>query len=73
MPHSFLEQATGTDSLDASSSDDPFPIGVFKFLKIVFLYFFLQTGRRETLILPLKSIRARNFSVYFVFQRYEEL
>ena len=79
MPQSSSEQAKGTDSLD-----DPFPIGVFKFLKIIFFAFQIMKGQSQIVILRLldflwyfnRLIQLRklegiqNLLSYFVFQKY---
>ena len=53
MPNSFLEQARETDSLDASS-DDPLPMGLFKFLKNISFSFSLQIMKEKGQVVILR-------------------
>ena len=84
MPNSFPEQARETDSLDASS-DDPLPMGLFKFLKNTYFSVFLRKtelpqslSRRGTGIQPFNRKisntigreEIQKFSGHFIFQKY---
>lgn len=53
MPNSFPEQARETDTLDASS-DDPLPMGLYKFLKNTYVSFSLQIRKEKGQVVILR-------------------